>query len=106
MATIYDIAKLTGYSPSTVSKVFRGYSDVGEEARNKIMEAAKQTGYISKYRFFHETSVREGVIAVIYDDWRGLQNPFFSEVLNSVRDTLCEMGYDLFCLSGEIPQKI
>lgn len=87
MATIYDIAKLTGYSPSTVSKVFRGYRDVGEEARNKIMEAAKQTGYISKYRFFHETSVREGVIAVVYDDWRGLQNPFFSEVLNSVRNT-------------------
>ena len=60
MATIYDIAKLTGYSPSTVSKVFRGYRDVGEEARNKIMEAAKQAGYISKYRFFHETSVRGG----------------------------------------------
>lgn len=106
MATIYDIAKLTGYSPSTVSKVFRGYSDVGEEARNKIMEAAKQTGYISKYRFFHETSVREGVIAVIYDDWRGLQNPFFSEVLNSVRDTLGEVGYDLLFIRRNPPEDL
>lgn len=52
MATIYDIAKLTGYSPSTVSKVFRGYRDVGEEARNKIMEAAKQNGLHIKISFF------------------------------------------------------
>ena len=106
MATIYDIAKLTGYSPSTVSKVFRGYRDVGEEARNKIMEAAKQTGYISKYRFFHETSVREGVIAVVYDDWRGLQNPFFSEVLNSARKTLGELGYDILLIRKHPPEDL
>ena len=86
MATIYDIAKLTGYSPSTVSKVFRGYRDVGEEARNKIMEAAKQTGYISKYRFFHETSVREGVIAVVYDE-RTAESILFRSVKQCQRNT-------------------
>lgn len=41
--TIKDIAKMTGVSPATVSKVINHYSDVGEETKKKIFEAIEKT---------------------------------------------------------------
>lgn len=41
MVTIYDIAKKTGYSISTVSKVLNNYSDVGDKAKKKLAKPLK-----------------------------------------------------------------
>ena len=40
MATIYDIAKLAGVSPATVSRALNQKCQVKEETRKKILEIA------------------------------------------------------------------
>ena len=42
---IYDIAKMTGVSIATVSRVLNGSEKVSEKTRLKVMEAIKQSGY-------------------------------------------------------------
>lgn len=43
--TIYDIAKLTGFSPKTVSRVINGGENVKKETYNKIMKLISEIGY-------------------------------------------------------------
>jgi len=43
--TLQDIAQATGLSASTVSRALRGYHDIAEETRNKVLEASARLGY-------------------------------------------------------------
>lgn len=96
MGTIYDIAKLSGCSPSTVSKVFRGYSEISDKTREKVLNAANELGY--KVKKSSSLKSKSNLIAVIYDDWKGFSHPFFSKVLDSARKTLEKYNYDLLFL--------
>lgn len=96
MGTIYDIAKLSGCSPSTVSKVFRGYDEISDKTRTKVLNAANELGY--KVKKSSSLKSKSNLIAVIYDDWKGFSHPFFSKVLDSARETLEKYNYDLLFL--------
>jgi LacI family transcriptional regulator len=48
MATIKDIARKLGISVSSVSKGLSGASDVSEETRQQILNAALELGYVSR----------------------------------------------------------
>ncbi len=96
MGTIYDIAKLSGCSPSTVSKVFRGYDEISDKTRTKVLNAANELGY--KVKKSSSLKSKSNLIAVIYDDWKGFSHPFFSKVLDSARKTLEKYNYDLLFL--------
>ena len=43
--TIHDLARLSGYNASTVSRALRGDSRVREATRKQIMELARENGY-------------------------------------------------------------
>lgn len=45
MSSIKDVAKKAGVSISAVSKVFNGYTDIGEKTKEKVMNAAKELNY-------------------------------------------------------------
>lgn len=45
MVTLKDIARLSGYSVTTVSRALNGYNDVNEETRQHIQNIADQHGY-------------------------------------------------------------
>ena len=45
MATIKDIARLSGYGVGTVSRVLNGGINVKKETREKILAVAKQENY-------------------------------------------------------------
>lgn len=49
MANIRDIARLTGYSVSTVSRVINNNPYVSEEKRRKILAVMKEVNYIPNY---------------------------------------------------------
>ena len=49
MATINDIAKKLGISKSTVSKGLNNATDISDEMRRRIQEAAVELGYTSKH---------------------------------------------------------
>ena len=97
---------MTGYSPSTVSKVFHNYEDVGEEAKEAIRQAAEKIGYVFKPRSTEISPSNTRMVAVIYDDWKGFGHPFFSDVLNSARTKLEENGYDMLFFRQNPPDNL
>ncbi len=46
MGTIYDLAKKTGFSITTVSKALNNYKDVSKKTRAKILQAAEEMDYL------------------------------------------------------------
>lgn len=45
--TIYDIADKLGISPATVSRALSGNSRINYKTRERVIEAAVETGYLS-----------------------------------------------------------
>lgn len=46
--TVTELARLTGYSVSTVSKALSDSAEIGADAKEKILKAAVETGYYQK----------------------------------------------------------
>ncbi|KFE36276.1 LacI family DNA-binding transcriptional regulator [Thioclava atlantica] len=65
MATIYDVAKVAGVSPKTVSRVINGDAPVGETTREKVEAAIAQLGYIPSNAARMMRSNRSGLIGLI-----------------------------------------
>lgn len=63
------LAKLTGVSVSTVSKVFSESSEISEETKNKVLNAAKENGCYEKYI---KTNYNKKQIAVICPEILGI----------------------------------
>lgn len=107
MITIYDIAKLTGFSPTTVSKVFNDYPDVSLKTRRKILEAAEQLGYLPNANARSLTTKRSWTIGVLYNEssGAGMLHPYFSGVIEGFKKVATSRGYDLMFISKDIGGK-
>ncbi|WP_435924212.1 LacI family DNA-binding transcriptional regulator [Paenibacillus sp. DYY-L-2] len=107
MITIYDIAKATGFSPTTVSKVFNGYSDVSPKTRRKIMETAEELGYVPNAQARSLTMKRSWTIGVLYIEpsGAGMLHPYFAGVIEGFKSIATSRGYDLMFLSKDIGGK-
>lgn len=104
MVTIYDIAKATGYSPSTVSKALNGYSDVGEKAKKIILEKAHDMEYAPNYTAKALITKKSWMIGVLYSEdlGVGLEHPLFGGVLEGFRKKAEEEGYELLFVSRRL----
>lgn len=104
MVTIYDIAKKTGYSISTVSKVLNNYSDVGDKAKKKISEAVEELGYYPSSSARTLSTKRSWTIGVVFaeDSGIGIEHPFFNAVIESFKKCAEKEGYDLLFASNNI----
>lgn len=104
MTTIYDIAKKTGYSPTTVSKVFNNYSDVREKTRRHILETAKEMGYLPNANARSLTTKRSWTIGVLFVEatGAGIRHPYFSAVIESFKKVAVSKGYDLMFISKDV----
>lgn len=65
MATIYDVAKVAGVSPKTVSRVVNGDAPVGEKTRAKVEAAIRSLEYVPSSAARMMRSNRSGLIGVI-----------------------------------------
>ncbi|WP_040952464.1 LacI family DNA-binding transcriptional regulator [Gorillibacterium massiliense] len=107
MATIYDIAKRTGYSPATVSKAFNHYSDISRKTRDHILNTAREMGYLPNTQARALTTKRSWTIGLLFLEKTGvgLRHPFFGGVLEGFKQTAATAGYDLLFLSKDIGGK-
>jgi len=107
MTTIYDIAKKTGYSPTTVSKVFNNYTDVKEQTRQTILQAAKELGYLPNAHARTLTTKKSWTIGVLFVESSGIgmQHPFFSAVIESFKQVAVSKGYALMFISKDVGGK-
>ncbi|MDO4640284.1 MAG: LacI family DNA-binding transcriptional regulator [Neisseria sp.] len=65
MATIYDVARLAGVSPKTVSRVLNNDAPVKEVTRREVEKAIAQLGYVPSSAARTMRSHRSGLIGVI-----------------------------------------
>ena len=107
MTTIYDIAKKTGYSPTTVSKVFNNYTDVRAQTRQTILQAAKELGYLPNAHARTLTTKKSWTIGVLFVESSGIgmQHPFFSAVIESFKQVAVSKGYALMFISKDVGGK-
>lgn len=88
--TIYDVAKLTGVSKSTVSLVLQNSPLVKGETRERVLKTMEKVGYVYNRAAAKLRTEKTGLIALVIND---LRNPFFTEFAVCVQAVLAERGY-------------
>ncbi len=105
IATIRELARLTGVSVATVSRVFNDYTDVSDETRERVLKVARELDYTPSAAARTLVRQRSQVIGVILETGEGhpdLQHPFFQEVLVGLKHRLGDGGYDLLLFATEV----
>ena len=97
-ATIFDVAKLSGYSKATVSRAFASPDMVAEKTREKIYEAARVLNYTPDAIAQAMARGKTGNIGfIIYEkQYPVVMNPFYSPIFESVMQICVREGYSLF----------
>ncbi|URZ02264.1 LacI family DNA-binding transcriptional regulator [Clostridium felsineum] len=92
MVTMKDIAKKSGVSQATVSRVISGNVSVNPEIKRKVMEWVRKLDY--KPNIIAQSLVKNKslLIGVIITD---ISNPFFSDIIKSVESEAAKYGYSI-----------
>jgi len=105
-ANIHELARLSGVSPATVSRVFNGYPDVSDATRERVLEHARRLDYTPSAAARSLVRQRSQLIGVILHTGLAhpdLQHPFFQDVLVALKNTVGRAGYDLLLFATDQP---
>lgn len=91
--TIKDIARLSGYSLGTVSRVLNNHPDVSQKARERVMAVVQEQGFEPNANARHLKMQAVSSIAVLV---KGSQNMLFSGILERVQSLLQDSGEDVY----------
>ncbi|MEC5422947.1 LacI family DNA-binding transcriptional regulator [Virgibacillus sp. C22-A2] len=108
MVTIKDVAKATGVSPSTVSRVIADNPRISPDTKKKVRKAMKELGYhpnINARNLVVKSTKAIGVIMPSSAN-TALQNPFFPEILRGIGSVTHNMQYSMMLSSGESDEEI
>lgn len=92
MSTIKDVARISGFSVSTVSRCLNNSGYVSEEARVEIEKVAKELNYRPTYSAQMLRTNRSNIIALILVT---LRNSYFVELAEHIDRICLEKGYHL-----------
>ncbi len=93
MVTIKDIARESGFSVATVSRILSGTDyAINAETRRKVEECAASMGYLPNLVARSLRTKKSSEIAVIIPSFR---NPFYTDALNGIEKELTPSGYDM-----------
>src|SRR3954453_5934224 len=98
MASIREVAQLSGVSVATVSRVLNGSAPVREETRQRVLEQIRELDYIPNAEARTLVRRRSQVIGVVVntgDAHPDLKHPFFGDVLVGLKQALGASRYDL-----------
>ena len=95
MATIKDIARISGYSIGTVSRVINNRSDVSPEARQKIEYVIKEQNFQPNTNAKRLKQTTSSDVAVII---RGKSNIFLEKILEQIQISMRSHGEDISVL--------
>ena len=104
MVTIKDISRACGVSPSTVSKVLNGYTDISRDTVENVFRTAEKMGYTPNAAARMLKTNRSHNIGVLFVDalQSGLQHEYFSAMLNSLKYEAEKLGYDITFISQNL----
>ena len=106
IATIRELARLSGVSVATVSRVLNDYEDVADKTRERVLKIARELDYTPSAAARSLVRQRSQVIGVVLETGQGhpdLQHPFFQEVLVGLKHRVGAGGYDLLLFATELP---
>lgn len=105
--TIYDIAKRSGFSVTTVSKALNNYKDVAPQTRQKILAIAEELGFRPNSVARSLTTKKSWIIGVFFQDHvnSGFKHPFFIDVIESFKKVVGKKGYDLLFFANQLGNK-
>ncbi|MEA1939954.1 MAG: LacI family DNA-binding transcriptional regulator [Candidatus Caldatribacteriota bacterium] len=101
-STIYDVAKIAGVSPSTISRVMNTPEIVAEDTRQKVVSAVKELSYIPNMMAASMPKKRTNYIGLIIPD---IINTFFSNLIRGIQDICEEHGYNVLVVNSDDSQK-
>ena len=88
--TIADVARVAGVSIATVSRALTSPAVVTASTRERVLQAVGRTGYQPNAAARMLRSRKSMMAMVVVPD---IANPFFSEVLRGIEETLAASGY-------------
>lgn len=97
--TIKDIAKVLGYSVSTVSRALKNHQDISAETRKLVQETAKELKYKPNLLALSLRKNKTNTIGVLIPE---IVHHFFSSVISGIEDIAYDKGYNVIvCQSNE-----
>lgn len=103
MATIVDVAKLAGVTPTTVSRVINNRGYISEKTRNKVNEAMDQLGYQPNEIARSLTKQKSNTIGLIVPH---ISHPYFAKLISNLENEAAKSGYKIIlCNSKEKAEK-
>lgn len=92
MTTIHDIAKLSGYSIGTVSRVINHHPDVSQKARKIIQEVIERENYQPNSNAKNMKLKSSNMIAILV---KGYANMLFAELVEQLQHILDGSGQEV-----------
>ncbi len=100
--TISDIAKMAGVSPGTVSKVMNETGSLSTKTIEKVKKVIEETGYQPSFSAKSLATKKSNLIGLIYagDIHAQINHPYFNEVVNTFKNEIGKLGYDILMFSN------
>ena len=105
-ATISDVAREAGVSPSTASVVFSGKTPVSDATRQRVLEAAAALGYTGPDpRAASLRRGRSGIVGVVFEEHLGTAflDPVKTLMMDGLTDAVAPLGAGLLLLRDQEP---
>ena len=100
--TIKDVAKHTGVSVATISRVLNEPDKVSEETKNKVLKAIEETGYQQNLFGKHLRCKKTNIILVMLNS---VVNSFCAKIVNSIDNEAKKHGYSIIiCVTNDDPK--
>lgn len=91
--TLTDVARRTGVSVSTVSRVLNNPDIVDGETKKAVQTAIDDLGYVHIKRKETKKTEEQRIIAFLIPD---VENPHFQEMIRLLEDKLAKMNYSMY----------
>lgn len=103
-ATIKDIARITGFSPATVSLVLNHKEHrIPQKTRDTILQAAKEINYRPNRMAASLVTKRSRTIGLILPD---ITNSFFADIAAAAETECAKADYSLMlCSTNDVPEQ-
>lgn len=103
MATIQDVARKSGVSVATVSRVLNNQNVVAKETSIKVEKAINELNYEPSVLGRSLRTSESKLILVLIPS---IANPFYTEIIKGIEDTAIEQDYNiLLCETGSDPKE-
>ena len=102
-ASITDLAKQLGLSPSTISRALNGHADISEATKQRVWEAAKELNYQPNHLAAALRKGRSNMLGVMVPH---IEGSFFPAVMHGIETVASKAGFNvMMCQSNEDVQR-